>query len=74
MIGTPGRVLALIECGALETSNIRMFIIDEADRLLDDFFEKDVSIMTFSFSFSITIIFVYLQTNEMLQMIRWTPY
>lgn len=34
-VGTPGRVKALIERGAMEVSALRLLVLDEADRLLD---------------------------------------
>ena len=34
-VGTPGRVLDMVESGALELSGVRFFVLDEADRLLD---------------------------------------
>lgn len=35
VVGTPGRVLKLIEKQALDLSNLNMFVLDEADRMLD---------------------------------------
>ncbi|XP_005097858.1 uncharacterized protein LOC101848815 [Aplysia californica] len=35
-VGTPGRVKQLIEIGALKTNSIRLFILDEADKLLEE--------------------------------------
>ncbi|KAI2661613.1 putative ATP-dependent RNA helicase DDX20 [Labeo rohita] len=35
-IGSPGRIKQLIEMGALSTSSIRLFVLDEADKLLED--------------------------------------
>ncbi|TRZ00902.1 hypothetical protein DNTS_013066 [Danionella cerebrum] len=35
-IGSPGRIKQLIEMGALMTSSIRMFVLDEADKLLEE--------------------------------------
>ncbi|XP_026101012.1 probable ATP-dependent RNA helicase DDX20 [Carassius auratus] len=35
-IGSPGRIKQLIEMGALTTSSIRLFVLDEADKLLED--------------------------------------
>ena len=34
-VGTPGRVLELVESGALDLRNVRFFVLDEADALLD---------------------------------------
>uniref|UniRef100_A0A4W4DXF2 RNA helicase n=1 Tax=Electrophorus electricus TaxID=8005 RepID=A0A4W4DXF2_ELEEL len=35
-IGSPGRIKQLIEMGALLTSSIRLFVLDEADKLLEE--------------------------------------
>ncbi|XP_067268736.1 probable ATP-dependent RNA helicase DDX20 [Pseudorasbora parva] len=35
-IGSPGRIKQLIEMGALITSSVRLFVLDEADKLLED--------------------------------------
>ena len=42
VVGTPGRVLDLIGRGALDLSEIRFFILDEADIMLDMGFSRDV--------------------------------
>jgi len=36
VVGSPGRILELIERGKLKTPHIRSIVIDEADRLLAD--------------------------------------
>ena len=36
VVGTPGRVLRLLEIGALKPENIKIFCIDEADEMLSD--------------------------------------
>src|SRR6266700_1785868 len=36
VVGSPGRILVLIERGKLKTAHIRSIVIDEADRLLHD--------------------------------------
>lgn len=41
-VGTPGRVIDLIEQRALDLSGVRFVILDEADQMLDIGFEKDV--------------------------------
>jgi superfamily II DNA/RNA helicase len=38
----PGRIAALIEEGKLMTSAVRLFILDEADKLLDRTFEDQL--------------------------------
>ncbi|XP_068114993.1 probable ATP-dependent RNA helicase DDX20 [Hyperolius riggenbachi] len=35
-VGTPGRIKQLIEIGFLNTASIRLFILDEADKLLEE--------------------------------------
>jgi len=42
IVGTPGRVLALIQRGTLVTNKIRMLVLDEADKLLSEAFLNDV--------------------------------
>ena len=34
-VGTPGRIVDMVESGKLDVSNVRFFVLDEADRLLD---------------------------------------
>ncbi|HWI50729.1 MAG TPA: DEAD/DEAH box helicase [Symbiobacteriaceae bacterium] len=47
VIGTPGRVMDHIERGTLKLDQIRMFILDEADEMLDMGFVEDIeSIMS----------------------------
>lgn len=41
-IGTPGRILHLIKQDLLNTSNIRLFILDEADKLLEPEFQDSI--------------------------------
>jgi superfamily II DNA/RNA helicase len=42
VIGTPGRLLDLAERGALDLSGLRQWVLDEADRLLDDSFADEL--------------------------------
>ncbi|MFC1671460.1 DEAD/DEAH box helicase [Spirochaetota bacterium] len=42
MVGTPGRVIDFSESGKIDLSQIEMFILDEADRLLDMGFLPDI--------------------------------
>ncbi|KAF8934726.1 DEAD (Asp-Glu-Ala-Asp) box polypeptide 20 [Haplosporangium gracile] len=42
VVGTPGRVLSLVETGHLDTSHIRLFVMDEADKLMEDLYRDDV--------------------------------
>lgn len=42
-VGTPGRVKQLIEKGCLKTKTMRVFILDEADKLMEESFADDVA-------------------------------
>lgn len=42
VIGTPGRILDLVERGALELDGIRALVLDEADMMLDMGFIEDI--------------------------------
>ncbi|XP_032218791.1 probable ATP-dependent RNA helicase DDX20 isoform X2 [Nematostella vectensis] len=42
-VGTPGRVKYLIEQKYLKTESVRMFILDEADKLLDESFQQQIN-------------------------------
>ncbi|KAF9929426.1 DEAD (Asp-Glu-Ala-Asp) box polypeptide 20 [Linnemannia zychae] len=42
VVGTPGRVLSLIETGHLDTSYVRLFVMDEADKLMEELYLNDV--------------------------------
>lgn len=42
VVGTPGRVLDLVQRGSLDLSHIRMAVLDEADEMLDMGFLPDV--------------------------------
>ncbi|MCL2688281.1 MAG: DEAD/DEAH box helicase [Chitinispirillia bacterium] len=41
-VGTPGRVIDLIERGALKLQNVRFFVLDEADEMLNMGFIEDI--------------------------------
>lgn len=41
IVGTPGRILALIRKNVLETKNVKIFIIDECDKMLKELGIKD---------------------------------
>jgi ATP-dependent RNA helicase DDX20 len=41
-VGTPGRILHLISNDILNTSNIRLLILDEADKLLAPEFQESI--------------------------------
>ncbi len=42
VVGTPGRIIDLMEQGELSTENINMLILDEADEMLDMGFQEDI--------------------------------
>ena len=42
VVGTPGRIIDLIKRGALDLSEVRMFVLDEADEMLRMGFAEDV--------------------------------
>ncbi|XP_033744677.1 probable ATP-dependent RNA helicase DDX20 [Pecten maximus] len=42
-VGTPGRIKQLIENGMMTTDSIRMFILDEADKLLEEGFQEQIN-------------------------------
>ena len=48
VVGTPGRVIDLIEKGALDLSQVSMLVLDEADEMLRMGFAEDVETITSS--------------------------
>ncbi|KAG8923331.1 RNA-dependent ATPase [Tulasnella sp. 418] len=42
VVGTPGRILDLLNEGALDLSKVTYLVLDEADRMLDKGFENDI--------------------------------
>ena len=42
VVGTPGRIIDLMEQGELKTNHISMLILDEADEMLDMGFQEDI--------------------------------
>lgn len=42
VVGTPGRILDLVNDGACDLSQVRYLVLDEADRMLDRGFENDI--------------------------------
>lgn len=43
VVGTPGRVKQLIEENLMDTSTIRLFVLDEADKLLEENFQESIN-------------------------------
>ena len=50
-IGAPGRIKHLIDKGFLKTNHVRLFVLDEADKLLEDNFQKDIKYIDFYYLF-----------------------
>ena len=46
VVGTPGRLLELLQKGALPLANVRVLVLDEADRMLDMGFADDIAALT----------------------------
>lgn len=44
IVGTPGKIIQNIEKGVIATQNVRVFVLDEADQMLDMQGLRDVSI------------------------------
>lgn len=42
-VGTPGRVRQLMECRSLRTETLRLFVLDESDKLMEESFIEDVT-------------------------------
>ena len=41
-VGTPGRVRQLMEKGLLKPKTMRLLVLDEADKLMEDSFAADI--------------------------------
>lgn len=41
-VGAPGRVKHLISEGLMNVSAVRLFVLDEADKLMEESFRKDI--------------------------------
>lgn len=46
-IGAPGRVKHLIDKGYLKIDHVRLYVLDEADKLMEDSFQKDIKYVFF---------------------------
>nr|XP_022296950.1 probable ATP-dependent RNA helicase DDX20 [Crassostrea virginica] len=42
-VGTPGRMKQLIESNIMKTDSVRMFVLDEADKLLEESFQEQIN-------------------------------
>ena len=45
IVGTPGRILHLIQDNIIQLQNISAFVLDEADQMLDIGFKRDLEII-----------------------------
>lgn len=45
-VGTPGRVKQLIANSTLKLRTVRLFVLDEADRMVDKSFRRDVKLVS----------------------------
>ncbi|CAI2352269.1 unnamed protein product [Caenorhabditis sp. 36 PRJEB53466] len=43
VIGTTGRICQLLKMGAMDISRVDFFVLDEADKLMDDIFKDDIN-------------------------------
>lgn len=43
LVGSPGRILHLIKMNAISAKSVRLFVLDEADRLMEESFQKDIN-------------------------------
>ena len=57
VIGTPGRVLDMINKKALDTKSLKLLVIDEADEMLSKIFSNVIGSLKFTNFFIFFIIF-----------------
>ena len=43
VVGTPGRIRQMVDEGHLKTDSVRMFCLDEADKMMERAFKNDVT-------------------------------
>lgn len=43
IVGTPGRLMALLDDNKIDTSHIKLVVLDEADKLMSDTFEPQIN-------------------------------
>lgn len=70
IIGTPGRILDLIERNILKTDSIKMLIMDEADQLLSSFSQKIYDIFQYMNPDIQVALYSATITNETLQITK----
>ena len=49
IVGTPGRVLALVKKGDLDLSNLQIFVLDECDKMLEEIGKSIYSLYSLSY-------------------------
>ena len=50
VVGAPGRIKHLIEIGYLKLNNVRLFVLDEADKLMETSFQKEIKLVVYPYS------------------------
>ncbi|MBD3273451.1 DEAD/DEAH box helicase [Candidatus Dependentiae bacterium] len=71
IIGTPGRILDHLERGTLKINKIKMLVLDEADRMLDMGFRKDIKrILSATKKNRQTLLFSATMSREILNLTR----
>lgn len=45
VVGTTGRVCQLVNEDILPTTHVRLFVLDEADKLMEEDFQKDIKLV-----------------------------
>ena len=66
VVGTPGRVFDMISRGALNTDQMRMFILDEADEMLSRGFKDQIYDVFRRLPTSIQVCFSFSKIQEFL--------
>ena len=69
VVGTPGRILKLLDKGYLQLGNLKTLVLDEADRMLDMGFIEDIgTVIEFTPQQRQTLLFSATYTNEIKQL------
>lgn len=45
VVGTAGRLCHLVRINALRLTYVRLFVLDEADKLMEDSFQKEIKLV-----------------------------
>jgi hypothetical protein len=48
VVGTPGRVKHLVNKGALNLSNLKIFVLDECDKMLEETGTKNYNLLKYN--------------------------